>query len=348
MKIVVLAGGLSSERDVSILSGSKVAGALRSKGHQVVLLDAFMGYEEEACDIDSLFENNYDFTDSAVIDREAPDIEAVKKSRKNQSGVYFGDHVLDICRAADITFLGLHGGEGEDGSVQAALKLHGIRYTGSDHLGSAIAMHKGVTKGIFLNSNVPTPGSRLYKREFMGEGYLDSWEIFPCVVKPCSAGSSVGVQIVESREQFIAAVKDSFRYDSDVLVEEYVKGREFSVGVLGGKALPVIEIIPKSGWYDYKNKYQAGSTTEICPAELDPSITEKMQREAEHAFEVLRLKVYGRIDFLLDKDNNFYCLEANTLPGMTPMSLLPQEAAAAGISFPDLCEKIVELSLSKN
>ena len=347
MKIAVLAGGLSSERDVSILSGSKVAEALRSKGHKVVLIDIFMGYEEEVCDIDSLFENNYDFTDNAVIGREAPDIEAVKKSRKNRSSDFFGDHVLDICKAADVTFLGLHGGEGEDGSVQAALQLHGIKYTGSDHLGAAIAMHKGVTKGVFLNSNVPTPGSRLYKREFMGEGYLDSWNIFPCVVKPCSAGSSVGVQIVADRESFVAAVGAAFRYDDDVLVEEYVKGREFSVGVLGGKALPVIEIIPKSGWYDYENKYQEGATEEVCPAELDPKIAEKMQREAEHAFEMLRLKVYGRVDFLLDQDNRFYCLEANTLPGMTPMSLLPQEAAAAGIPYPELCEKIIELSLKK-
>ena len=347
MKIVVLAGGLSSERDVSILSGSKVAEALRSKGHKVVLLDVFMGYEEDVCDIDSLFENNYDFSKNAVIGTEEPDIEEVRKSRKNQSPVYFGDHVLEICQAADITFLGLHGGEGEDGSVQAALELFGIKYTGSGHLGSAIAMHKGVTKGIFLNSDVPTPESRLYKRAFMGKGYLDNWDNFPCVVKPCSAGSSVGVQIVADREQFIAAVGAAFRYDDDVLVEEYIKGREFSVGVLGGKALPIIEIIPKDGWYDYKNKYQEGATEEICPAELDPVIAERMQREAEHAFEVLRLKAYGRVDFLLDKHNNLFCLEANTLPGMTPMSLLPQEAAAAGIDYPELCEKIIELSLLK-
>jgi len=347
MRIVVLAGGISSERDVSILSGSKIAAALRAKGHQVVTLDPYMGYEKPLDSIDSLFDANYDFTDNAVIGTEAPDIEAVKKSRKNQSGIYFGDHVIDICRAADITFLGLHGGEGEDGSVQAALTLHGIRYTGSDMLGAAIAMHKGVTKGIFLNAGVPTPISKLYKREFMSDTYLDSWTSFPCVVKPCSAGSSVGVQIVQDRDGFIAAMEDAFRYDNDVLVEEYVKGREFSVGVLGGKALPVIEIIPRDGWYDYKNKYQAGATVEICPAELDPVITEKMQREAEHAFEVLRLKAYGRIDFLLDGENRFYCLEANTLPGMTPMSLLPQEAKAAGINYPDLCERIIELSLLK-
>ena len=347
MRIVVLAGGISSERDVSILSGSKIAEALRSKGHQVVTLDPYMGYEQPLDSIDALFQDQYDFTSHAKIKREAPDIEAVKKSRKNQSEVYFGDHVIEICRAADITFLGLHGGEGEDGTIQAALKMNGVKYTGSDMLGAAIAMHKGVTKGILINSNVPTPKSKLYKRDFMGPGYLDSWTSFPCVVKPCSAGSSVGVQIVADRAQFVSAVGGSFRYDDDVLVEEYIKGREFSVGVLGGRALPVIEIIPKSGWYDYKNKYQAGATKEVCPAELDPVIAKKMQREAEHAFEVLRLKVYGRVDFLLDRHNRFYCLEANTLPGMTPMSLLPQEAQAAGISYPDLCEKIIELSLNK-
>ena len=347
MRIAVLAGGLSSERDVSILSGSKIAQALRSKGHQVVLLDVYMGYEQPECDIDSLYESNYDFTDDAVIGREAPDIEEVRKSRKNQSDVYFGDHVLDICRAADITFLGLHGGEGEDGTVQAALALNGIKYTGSDMLGAAIAMHKGVTKGIFLNSNVPTPKSRLFKRDFTGSSYLDEWDTYPCVVKPCSAGSSVGVQIVTDRNDLVAAMAAAFTYDDDVLVEEYIRGREFSVGILGGKALPVIEIIPKEGWYDYKNKYQQGATKEVCPAKLNRDITKKMQREAEHAYEVLRLKAYGRVDFLLDKDNNFYCLEANTLPGMTPMSLLPQEARADGIEYPELCEKIIELSLQK-
>ena len=130
---------------------------MRSKGHQVVLIDVYMGYEQPECDIDSLFESNYDFTDGAVISREEPDIEAVKKSRKNQSDVYFGDHVLDICRAADITFLGLHGGEGEDGTVQAALALNGIRYTGSDHLGAAIAMHRASPRASWSTPMYPLP-----------------------------------------------------------------------------------------------------------------------------------------------------------------------------------------------
>ena len=332
---------------MSILSGSRVAAALRAKGHKVVTIDPFMGYEQPLDSVEKLFEENYDFTSNAKIKKKAPNIAAVKKSRKNKSNEYFGDHVIDICRAADITFLGLHGGEGEDGSVQAALALYGIKYTGSDMLGAAIAMHKGVTKGVFLNSNVPTPKSRLFKRNYLHEGYLESWTTFPCVVKPCSAGSSVGVQIVPDRDSFVAAMAAAFGYDDDVLVEEYISGREFSVGILGGKALPVIEIIPKNGWYDYENKYQAGATEEVCPAKLDKRIAKRMQLEAEHAFEVLRLKVYGRVDFLLGRNNKLYCLEANTLPGMTPMSLLPQEAKAAGIGYPELCEKIIELSLKK-
>ena len=347
MRIVVLAGGISSERDVSILSGSKVAEALRSKGHQVVTIDPFMGYEAQLSDPAILFEQGYDFTKNAKIGRRAPDIGAVMRKRGKKSNEYFGDHVAEICRAADIVFLGLHGGEGEDGSVQAALSLMGVKYTGSDHLGAAIAMHKGVAKGIMLNSGVPTPVSKLYKREFMSEEYINSWVDFPCVVKPCSAGSSVGVQIVGKKDDLAPAIQEALRYDSDVLVEQYIKGREFSIGVLGGKALPIIEIIPKTGWYDYENKYQAGATDEICPAELDADIAARMQREAEHAFEALRLKAYGRVDFLLDGEGRFYCLEANTLPGMTPMSLLPQEAKAAGIDYPDLCERIIEVSLEK-
>ncbi len=347
MKIVVLSGGLSSERDVSILSGSKIAAALRSRGHKVVHIDSFMGYEEPIDDLGALFESGYDFSESARVYDAEPDLDEVRSMRKNRDNAYFGDHVLELCRMADITFLGLHGGEGEDGRVQAALELFGIRYTGTDQLGAAIAMHKGVTKGIFLNSGVPTPQSRLYRRSFTDDDALAAWTAFPCVVKPCSAGSSVGVRIVEDRRDFVDAMQFAFCYDEDVLVEEYISGREFSVGILDGKALPVIEIIPTEGFYDYVNKYQSGRTVEICPAKLDHKIAQRMQHEAQHAFESLRMKVYGRVDFLLDERGGLYCLEANTLPGMTPVSLLPQEAQAAGIDYPELCERIVRLSLQK-
>ncbi|MBQ7964477.1 MAG: D-alanine--D-alanine ligase [Ruminococcus sp.] len=349
MKIVVLAGGLSTERDVSITSGSKVYAALREKGHKAILLDVFMGIEEKIDSIDELFENGYDFTKSITgVSTEIPDLDKIKAMRKDQSDSIFGENVIDICREADICFLALHGGMGENGQLQAALDMLGIKYTGAGYLGSAIAMDKGITKAVFLHGNVPTPMSKLYTKDALDNGKLDTWGDFPCVVKPCSAGSSVGVSIVQTKNDFYKAMVDAFKYEGQVLVEQYIKGREFSIGVLGNKALPIIEIIPKTGFYDYVNKYQAGNTEEICPAVLDEATTKLLQDEACHAFEELHLQSYARIDFLLDEnDGKIYCLEANTLPGMTPISLLPQEAKADGMDFPELCEKIVELSLEK-
>ncbi len=349
MKIVVLAGGLSTERDVSITSGSKVATALKEKGHKVVLLDVFMGIEEKIDSIESLFEDGYDFTKSITgVSTKIPDLDEIKAMRKDKSDSIFGENVINICKAADICFLALHGGVGENGQLQAALDMLGIKYTGAGYLGSAIAMDKGITKAVFLHGGVPTPMSKLYHKEDLENGVLDGWTPFPCVVKPCSAGSSVGVSIVQTKDDFKQAMIDAFKYEGQVLVEQYIKGREFSIGVLGDKALPIIEIIPKTGFYDYVNKYQAGNTEEICPAVLDEKTTKLLQDEACHAFNELHLQSYARIDFLLDEnDGKIYCLEANTLPGMTPISLLPQEAQADGISFPDLCEKIVELSLLK-
>ena len=349
MKIVVLAGGLSTERDVSITSGSKVYTALRGKGHKAILLDVFMGIEEKVDSIDELFENGYDFTKSITgVSKEIPDLEQIKAMRKDKSDCIFGQNVIEICKAADICFLALHGGMGENGQLQAAFDMLGIKYTGAGYLGSAVAMDKGVTKAVFLHSGVPTPASKLYHKEALVTGELETWTDFPCVVKPCSAGSSVGVSIVQTKEDFEKAMIDAFKFEGQVLVEQYIKGREFSIGVLGGKALPIIEIIPKTGFYDYVNKYQAGNTEEICPAQLDEATTKLLQDAACHAFNELQLQSYARIDFLLDEnDGKIYCLEANTLPGMTPISLLPQEAKADGMEFPELCEKIIELSLEK-
>ncbi|MBQ2971330.1 MAG: D-alanine--D-alanine ligase [Ruminococcus sp.] len=349
MKIVVLAGGLSTERDVSITSGKQVYKALKEKGHKAILLDVFMGIEEKIENIDALFENGYDFTKAITgVSTQIPQLEDIKAMRKDKSDSIFGENVIDICRKADICFLALHGGMGENGQLQAALDMLGIKYTGAGYLGSAVAMDKGVSKAVFLNSNVPTPMSKLYHKESLTNGELENWTDFPCVVKPCSAGSSVGVSIVQTKDDFHEAMVDAFKYEGQVLVEQYIKGREFSIGVLGDKALPIIEIIPKTGFYDYVNKYQAGNTEEICPAVLDEATTKLLQNEALHAFDELHLESYARIDFLLDEnDGKIYCLEANTLPGMTPMSLLPQEAKADGMDFPQLCEKIVELSLNK-
>lgn len=347
MKIVVLAGGLSSEREVSISSGLQVYKALKEKGHEVVLLDVFMGYEDELKNVNELFKNRYSFVEEMGVSEVVPDIEAVKAKRKNQSDCFLGDNITEICQSADISFLALHGGVGENGQLQAAFDILGIRYTGAGYLGSAIAMNKGLTKSVLLQNRIGTPAGEVFTPDDKKSGVLQSWSYFPCVVKPCSGGSSVGVSKVTCREDFMKAMDEAFVWEKEVLVEQFVEGREFSIGVIEGKALPVIEIIPEGGFYDYKHKYQAGMTREICPAPLDDATTVILQKEAEKAFKALDLEAYSRIDFLLDKDGNTYCLEANSLPGMTPTSLIPQEANVVGIDYGSLCEKIIEVSLKK-
>lgn len=343
MRIVVLAGGLSTERDVSISSGILVASALREKGHEVVLLDVFTGYEQNICDIDALFKQNYSFTDKANVGETVSDFSEVRENRLDKSGRFIGTNVIEICSEADITFLALHGGEGENGQIQATLDLLGIKYTGTGYLGSALAMNKGLTKSVFVQNKINTPAGEIFKSIEDSK----SWNIFPCVVKPCSGGSSVGIAKAENEEEFLAAVKDAFRYENEIVVEQFVKGREFSVGLLGGKALPPIEIIPKSGFYDYAAKYQAGATVEICPADIDEQTDKKLRDAATVAYNALHLDSYARVDFLVDENGEPFCLEANTLPGMTPTSLLPQEAAVEGLNYADLCEKIIEISLAK-
>lgn len=343
MRIVVLAGGLSTERDVSITSGIKVATALREKGHNVVLLDVFVGYEKTICDIDELFKTNYSFTDNVGVGTQIPDITTVKEKRLDKSKKFIGTNVLEICQEADITYLALHGGEGENGQLQATLDLYGIKYTGSGYLGSALAMNKALTKCVLVQNKIGTAYGEIFKSLEDAE----NWKIFPCVVKPCSGGSSVGIAKAENKEDYLKAIKDAFSFEKEIVVEQFVEGREFSVGVLGGRGLPPIEIIPKTGFYDYVAKYQAGATNEICPADIDEETDKKLRSAAEDVFKALNLQSYARIDFILDKGGNTYCLEANSLPGMTPTSLLPQEAAAEGVDYPTLCEEIIAYSLKK-
>ncbi len=340
MKIVVLCGGLSNERDVSITSGSCVARSLRERGHSVVLLDMFLGYGGDCSDPTKLFdEQQQDLRYS--VGEETPDIVSLIASG---DGSRLGKNVISICRAADIVFLALHGEDGEDGKIQATLDMYGVKYTGSGYLGSALAMNKELSKTLFNAAGIPTaPAITLRK----GEGIQASpW--IPCVVKPCSGGSSVGTSIVRTQEEFSAALEFAFKYEDDVLVEKYIKGRELTVGVMDGKAMPSIEIVLKNGWYDYKNKYQAGFAEEICPAPISAEDEERLGRLAERVSKALMVDVYCRADFIMDDDDGeIYCLEANTLPGMTPTSLVPQMAAEQGMSYGELCEKIITLSMRK-
>lgn len=342
MKIVVLAGGISPERDVSLSSGVMIYNALKQNGHQAVLLDVYLGYAGE--DIAEIFDKEEDWVgEFGVISEKNPDIEQIKAMRSDGEKNFFGPNVIAICQAADVVFMALHGENGEDGKIQACFDLMGIRYTGTDYVSSALCMDKGISKDIFAAYGIPTPkGIRLKK----GEEVKNSVP-FPCIVKAGCGGSSVGVSIAYGEQDYETALAEAFRYDNEVIVEQYIKGREFSVGVMEGKALPVIEIAPLTGFYDYKNKYQAGSAIETCPAELSQEKTEEMQKYAEMAFAALRLKNYARMDFMMSKQGDIYCLEANTLPGMTPTSLLPQEAAAAGLGFGDLCEKIIQIALQE-
>ena len=340
MKILVLCGGLSNERDVSITSGSCVARSLRERGHSVVLLDMFSGYGGDCSDPTKLFdEQQQDLRYS--VGEETPDIASLIASG---DGSRLGKNVISICRAADIVFLALHGEDGEDGKIQATLDMYGVKYTGSGYLGSALAMNKELSKTLFNAAGIPTaPAITLRKGEdIQGSPWI------PCVVKPCSGGSSVGTSIVRTQEEFSAALEFAFKYEDDVLVEKYIKGRELTVGVMDGKAMPSIEIVLKNGWYDYKNKYQAGFAEEICPAPISAEDEERLGQLAERVSKALMVDVYCRADFIMDDDDGeIYCLEANTLPGMTPTSLVPQMAAEQGMSYGELCEKIITLSMRK-
>lgn len=342
MKVAVLCGGLSVERDVSITGGILIARALRERGHRVVLIDSFFGCTKGYNNPDELFTTEQ--VDAPIpVGESEPDLEAIRASRPQSDNSVLGSNVIEICRAADITFFAMHGEEGENGKLQATFDVMGIKYTGSGYLGSALAMNKTITKELFAQAGIPTPaGITVYSGEtpYKNVG-------FPCVVKPCSGGSSVGTSIVREPSEYEAALESAFRYESAVIVEQYISGRELTCGVIDGAAMPIIEIIPKAGFYDYKNKYQAGLTEELCPAPISSALTEKVQRLSERVNSVLMIDAYCRVDFLMDESETLYCLEANTLPGMTPTSLVPQMAKTQGKSYGELCDELIAVSLKK-
>ena len=329
MKIVVLAGGLSPERNVSLSSGTMITHALRSLGHQAALVDMYFGLEDYDGPLEAFFDR--DVTDRwKQVDPKAPDLEAVKRQRKWKSPNQFGQGVLELCQMADIVFLAFHGTCGEDGRVQAAFDLMGIPYTGAGYLGSAIAMDKDFTKRLIAELDVATPKWRRAEYTMKDIDSLTSTTPVPCVVKPVASGSSIGVSIAHTKKELYAAL---------------VKGLEIQVGILAGKALPSIEIIPSDGFYDYENKYQPGAAKEVCPAEIPPEWEKAVGKAAETVYEALGLTVYSRADFIVTEDGTPWFLEINTLPGMTPTSLVPQEAAAIGLDYAGLCQRIIDESL---
>ena len=312
MNILVLAGGLSPERDVSLSSGSKIASALIERGHRVAMVDVYMDLGELPR-----------FSDEPIPPCSAaetePDLDALRAERialrggEEGSGELIGRGVVDACRAADVVFLALHGGMGENGQLQALLDCYGIVYTGSPYAGCAVAMDKDISKRIV-----------------------------------CREGIDTARWITMDRGELSAALDEAERCGQAVVAEEFVGGREFSVGVLGERALPSIEIEPKGGFYDYKNKYQAGCTVETTPANIPPQLEQRLREASLTAHRALGLYSYSRSDFIYrEQDDRLVYLETNTLPGMTPTSLLPQEAAAVGIGYPELCETVVRYALER-
>ncbi len=345
MNIVVLAGGLSPEREVSLTSGSLIANALMKNGHRVLLLDVYLGMDLEGDPL-SAFRSEGDY--HHAVSTEVHDLVALKVQSGNGDALV-GKNVLTFCRAADVVFLALHGGMGEDGRLQAFLDCNGIRYTGTGSLGAALSMDKEISKILLRAAGVATPDWMIVRPAYETDAKARVLrEIgLPCVIKPCSCGSSVGVSIVHTENELDAALALGAAWEDRLIVEKKIVGRELTVGILGGRALPPIEIIPKEGFYDYKNKYQGGLTLELCPAPLRADQTIKVQQATVRAFETLHLDCYARIDYIMDEEDVMWCLEANALPGMTPTSLLPQMADEIGLDYGALCEEIIRLSFEK-
>ena len=335
-KVTVLMGGTSSERDVSLASGLRVTQALRQFGYAVRPVDTATG-ELTSADEKRLLE--------AGMKTRPPSLEELTQMAKTSISTSLAS--VDAIRNADVVFLALHGGQGEDGTIQALLGMIGVPYTGSGHLASALAMDKDLSKHLFRAAGVPTPAWIMAELDGSSPTEMEVEQSlgFPVIVKPSKQGSTVGLTVVKERGKLRVAILEAARYDDEVMVEQFIAGRELTVGILGGEPLPVGEIIPKHEIYDYECKYTAGMAREEFPAKISPERTREAQRLAQLAFKVLKLGGCARIDFRMAADGALFCLEANTLPGLTELSLIPQGAAAQGISFPELCNRIVKLAL---
>ena len=331
MKVAVLTGGTSSERDVALATGLQVAGALRSRGHEVRTVDLAAGFvppEHEAALL------------PGGVGREPPPIAQLKELERGLLSAGLGE--IPAVRDAEVIFLALHGGQGEDGTVQAVLDVIGVPYTGSGHLASGLAMDKDLSKRVLRDCGLRVAEWLMAPVTAQAvEGAFG----FPCVVKPSREGSSVGLTLVRRAADLAPAVALAERYDTEVKVERFVGGRELTVGILGDQALPVGEIVPKHEMFDYECKYTDGMAQEIFPAKIDAALASRTEEAALRAHRALKLGGYSRIDFRLGADGDIFCLEANTLPGMTANSLIPKATRAAGMSFPDLCEAICRLAL---
>ncbi len=337
MNIAVLAGGISLERNVSLASGLAVSNALKSLGHNVITIDPALGAD---CIIDY---NHY------TIPELPPKIEDIEKFNTKNIIEAINSNFFDNI---DLAFIVLHGKYGEDGRIQSLLELRGIPYTGSGVKSSAIAIDKITSKFLFLTVGLQVPqwaivhpdeyeNYDLFKtiREELGE---------KLVIKPVNQGSTIGITFVTdgNLDEIQKGIALASNFSRRVLIEQYIEGREITVGILDNEALPIIEIIPESGFYDYLHKYKKGKTEYLCPAELDEFSTEFIQNNALSAFRILGCKGFGRVDFRMDTEGNVFCLEVNTIPGFTETSLVPKAAMQKGIDFLQLCQRIIDVSLN--
>ena len=346
MNIVLITGGPSAEREVSIVSSKSIVKALRELGHKVRVIDPVNGVN--IAEEDEIFKGG--------VRKESPSLEELSEIHRLSNKNILNCINSDIFDNTDLAFLGVHGKFGEDGKIQTLLELRGINYTGSDVFSSALAMDKNVSKIILRSAGIKTPEWLvLNKNTYDGDHEKLNKSIsgsvgYPCVVKPNDEGSTVGLSIVQPDVEDIQlgnSLELAFSYSDKVLIEQYIKGRELTVPVIGEEAFPVIEIRPKDGFYDYEHKYTKGMTEYFCPAEIPLEIENKAKEHALKAHRILGCSVYSRIDYILDEKNELYCLEVNTLPGMTETSLVPKSAAANGMSFNQLIDRILNLSIQK-
>lgn len=326
MRVTVLTGGASAERDVALASARQVVPALRSVGHQVVVVDTVTGPVPESREPDHLL---------GSVGITPPSVAELQDRERTFLLTALG--ALPEIRDADAVWLALHGGRGEDGTVQTLLESIGVPYTGSGPLGSAMAMDKDVSKRLFRDAGVPTADWLMAPVTAAEAGHRLGW---PVVVKPSKQGSTVGLTVVKQPADFDGAVWYAGEFDDEVMVEAFIPGRELTVGVLDDRPLAVGEIIPKHEVFDYECKYTPGMSEEIFPADLPPATAAECQRLGVLSHRALKLGGYSRVDFRLTPDGRLVCLEVNTLPGMTATSLLPQSAKATGIEFAELCDRI--------
>jgi len=331
MRITVLAGGATGERAVAFAGAAQIVAALRGRGHTVAVVDTTSGLLSEAAEARLLAEG--------TLGPEPQDVAGLVEREREM----LADGLARIpnVREADVLFLSVHGGRGEGGTLQAVLDVIGVPYTGSGPLGSALAMDKDLSKRLFRAAGVPVPAWFMTP---VGPEDVTTALGWPVIVKPSNGGSTIGLTLVRSAKGLDQAVELAARYDRAVMVEQFIPGRELTVGVLGDVPLPVGEIVPKHELFDYECKYTPGMSEETFPARLDSRLTRQLQELALTAHRALKLGGYSRIDFRLSPEGDIFCLEANTLPGMTRVSLLPQAARAAGIDFPVLCERICRLA----